>query len=152
MAAHSLTDGFSEVAKAVAEATGKARRRLAQTNALGNESLFEELGTVWDECRQPGWDGYDAFPVTQDTLRNTYILLESLPLGCPSPSIAAEPDGDLTVEWHRSPYHTLSVSVTPIGELHYAALLGPNQSYGTEVFFGEIPERILSLIRQVCME
>jgi hypothetical protein len=41
------------------------------------------------------------------------------------------------------------VSITPEGDLHYAALIGPNKAYGTEVFFGEVPAGILDLIRRV---
>jgi hypothetical protein len=144
------TPAFSDEARIVAEATHAERRRLTHTNApLGKKPLFDELGAVWEECRRPNWDGYGAQPVSQDTLRNAYVLIESLPLGCPGPSIGAEPDGELTLEWHCSPRRTLSVSVTPYGELHFAALLGPNRFYGTEAYFGEIPDRILNLISQV---
>jgi hypothetical protein len=53
------------------------------------------------------------------------------------------------MEWYRSPRRTLSVSVAPGDDLHYAALFGPSRVYGTEAFFGEIPEGILNLIRRV---
>lgn len=149
MSPHGTTAGFSPEAEFVAKATRAGYRRLQSSNALGIEPSLDELGTVWEECRLPNWDGYGAAPVSQDTLRNTYTLLESLPLGMPRPSIGAEPDGQLTLEWHRSSRRTLSVSVTPDGELHFAALLGPNRVYGTEVFFGDVPQRILELIRQV---
>jgi hypothetical protein len=43
----------------------------------------------------------------------------------------------------------LSVSVSPDGELHYAALLGLSKAYGTEPFFGEAPRPILDLIFRV---
>ncbi|MBI1902176.1 MAG: hypothetical protein HYS13_13835 [Planctomycetia bacterium] len=83
-------------------------------------------------------------------MRNAYVFLtEALPLGFPAPSIGAEPDGDLTLEWHCSPRRTLSVSVSPEGDLDYAGLFGPNRTYGTEVFYGEVPETILRLIRRV---
>jgi hypothetical protein len=56
----------------------------------------------------------------------------------------------LTLEWHSSPRRTLSVSITPEGDLHYAALLGPRKkAYGTEPFFDEVPKAILDLIGQV---
>ncbi len=144
------TPGFSEAAQHVEHETQQSRRRLNESNVFGIEStLREELGEVWEQCREPNWDGYDAQAVSHDSLRNTYVFLESLPLGTPAPSVGAEPDGSLTLEWHRSPRRTLSVSVSPDGDLHYAALFGPNREYGTEVFFGEIPERILALIQRV---
>ena len=43
--------------------------------------------------------------------------LEVLPDGLPMPSPGAEPDGQLTLEWHKSAYQTLSVSVTADGDL-----------------------------------
>ena len=143
------THGFSSEAEYVAEATRKGYLHLQRSNAIGVEPVREELGTVWEVCRTPNWDGYGAAAVSQESLRNTYLLLDSLPLGLPLPSIGAEPDGELTLEWHHSPRRTLSVSVSPHDELHFAAILGPNRVYGTEAFFGEVPERILELIRQV---
>lgn len=147
-----LTQGFSDAAQYVEEEVQHQRRRLNEANLFGIEAtLREELGEVWEQCRDPNWDGFEAIAVTNDTLRGAYQLLESLPLGTPSPSVGAEPDGSLTLEWHRSPRRTLSLSMSPDGDLHYAALVGPNRVYGTEAFFGEIPESILALIRRVCI-
>jgi hypothetical protein len=145
-----LTSGFSDAAQYVRASTQKGRRQLYESNAFGIDSVLrDELATVWEECRTPNWDDYHALPVSQDVLRNTYVLLESLPLGFPAPSVGAEPDGALTLEWHHSARRTLSLSVSPEDELHFAALLGPNRVYGTAAFFGEVPESILELIRQV---
>ena len=120
-------------------------------NELGIErTLGDELRAVWEACREPNWDGYGALPVSQDALRNSLLFLQSLPLGVPPPSIGAEPDGAITLEWHCSARRTLSVSVNAGDELHFAALVGPNRVYGTEAFFGEAPEPIVGLISRVC--
>lgn len=121
---------------------------------MNSESSFksllrEELATVWEECRRENWDGFGAIAVNQDALRNAYCFLESLPIGFPAPSIGAEPDGHLTLDWHRSARRTLSVSVSPDDELHFAGLFGPSRVFGTEAFFGEAPESILELIRRI---
>ena len=145
-----LTRGFSETAQFIEETRSEGRRHLQQSNAFGIEdTLRDELATVWEECRQPNWDGFQALPVIQDALRNAYRFLELLPLGFPAPSIGAEPDGHLTLEWHRGARRTLSVSVSPDGDLHYAALIGPNQVYGTETFVDEIPDTIIALIWRI---
>jgi hypothetical protein len=144
--------GFSEEARSIARAARNQKRESRKSATLGNKAAIDELGAAWEECRQEGWDGYSAQPVTQDTLRNAYIFLEALPLGVPVPSVAAEPDGELAFEWHLSARRTLSVSVTPDGDLHYAGLFGPNRVYGTEAFFGRIPETILNLVRRVYKE
>ena len=65
------------------------------------------------------------------------------------PSIGAEPDGQITVEWYRSPQRTLSVSISPDGELHYAALLGSAKTCGTEPFTGAVPNVVADLIHRV---
>ena len=142
-----LTRGFSEEARLLQETTQQGRKHLRSSNVLGMVS--DELWTVWEECRVPNWDGYDAMPVEQETYRNAYLFLESLPPGFPAPTIGAEPDGALTLEWRRSARRILSVSIHPDGDLHYAALFGPNRVCGTEAFFGDAPKPILDLVRKV---
>jgi hypothetical protein len=120
-----------------------------RNSTLGHREALEELWEVWDECREADWDGYDALPVEQETYRAAYTLIESLPLGFPRPSIGAEPDGQLTLEWYKSPRRTLSVSVDPDGFLHYAGLYGPNKRYGTLVFFSIAPSELIQLVRDL---
>jgi hypothetical protein len=143
-----LSQGFSREARFVARKIRRGRRHLWSSNTLGGVAM-DELGTVWSDCSVPNWDGYEAVAVTQDTLRNAYLVLESLPAGFPIPSIGAEADGAITLDWHRSPRRTVSISVDESSDLHYAALLGPNQQFGTEVFSGELPERIMALVEEV---
>ena len=144
-----LYRGVSDAARYVDKMAAEDRKSLHETSVFGIESMLrEELASVWEECREPNWDGFGALAVTNDTLRNAYIFLENMPLGCPRPSIGAEPDGHLTLEWYRSPRRTLSVSITPDGQLHYAALFGPNRKYGTEAFFGDLPDTIRDLIAE----
>lgn len=144
------TPGFSPAARVVEDSVRRGVRSLQQSQVFGMESVVrEELATVWEECRVDGWDGFSAMAVTREALRNAYRLLESLPWGFPAPSIGAEPDGQLTLEWHVSPRRTLSVSVSPEDELHFAGLFGRNRVHGTEDFFGEVPELILKLVRRV---
>ena len=141
--------GFSSEARYVDESARSGRRRLHESNALGmGSTLTADLTAVWASCREANWDGFDALPVSEASLRNARLFLESMPMGIPAPSIGAEPDGALTLEWHHSTRRTLSVSVSHDGNLHYAALFGPSRVYGTEAFFGEAPESILELIRR----
>jgi hypothetical protein len=150
MTSRVLTPGFSDAAVYVDEVTRRPRMKLHESHVFEiGSALRDELATVWEECREPNWDGFGALPVSQETLQNVYRLLESLPLDCPAPSIGAEPDGALTLEWHRSARRTLSVSVGDDGNLHFAGLFGPNRAYGTEAFFGEVSKTILELIRRV---
>jgi hypothetical protein len=142
--------GVSNAAQYIEDATRRDRRYLHKSSAVGIESVLrDELAEAWIECQEPGWDGYAALPVSPDALRNTYTFLEALPLGFRRPSIGADPHGNLSVEWYRSPTRVLSVGVSSDGLLHYAALLGANRTCGTETFFGDVPEIILNLVRRV---
>lgn len=145
------TRGSSETAKYLAAEFGEGRRRLSNTNSLGLgvELAIQNLSQVADECSGSNWDGYGAAAVQQETFWHAGVFLESLPLGTPAPTVGAEPDGHITFEWYRSPRLILSVSVSPEGDLHYAALMGPSRAYGTEPFLGEVPLVILDLISKV---
>ena len=85
----------------------------------------------------------------QETYHAAYTLIESLPLGFPRPSIGAEPDGQLTLEWYKSPRRTLSVSVDPDGLLHYAGLYGANKRFGTLALFSTAPSELIQLVRDL---
>lgn len=146
-----ISRGTSDTARFVAKRGEQGRQRLQESYTLGmsGKGVFTELGAVVNECLVPNWDGHGAAPVRYDVYRMAYQFLEAMPLGTPAPSVGAEPDGHLTLEWYRHPRRILSVSVSPEGELHYAAMLGPSKAYGTEPFFGEVPKGILDLIRRV---
>jgi|SRR5215472_1021924 len=108
--------------------------------------MFEELLKIFEECREPNWDGYGAQAVCEETYDLAHQFLAALSLSTPAPSISAEPDRHITVEWYRSPQRTLSVIISPDGELHYAALLGVERICGTEMFRGRMPEVLRDLI------
>lgn len=147
------TRGASDEARFIASQSEEGRRRLrdAHSLGLGSDRAFEELFLVARECHSPNWDGYGAVPIARETLTHACRLLGALPLGFPSPSVGAEPDGHVTFEWHRASRRTLSLSISPESDLHYAAILGPSKAYGTEPFFGDIPQSILDLIRRVSL-
>jgi len=107
------------------------------------------LAAIAAECAAPNWDGYGAIPVIPVTIAHAHRFLDALPADVPAPQVGAEPDGHVTLEWHRAARRTLSVSISPEGELHYAALLGSAKAFGTEEFSGEVPQIILDLIHRV---
>ena len=143
--------GASEVAGFVARQRQESRRQLQSSYILGQQAKgsINELYQVFEECRLANWDGYGATPVSVLAFQLAYEFLEALPLGTPAPSIGAEPDGHITLEWHHSPRRTVSISVSPEGDLHYAALMGASKAYGTEPFFGEAPKEIMDLIHRI---
>ena len=151
MTTASMSRGNSSTAAYIDQINQANQRHFAQTAALSKQPAIDELLTIWAECKRPDWDGYDAFPVQESTLNYAYAVIQALPLGFPLPSVGAEPDGHLTLDWYRDPHWTISVSVSPEGKLYYAALLGNSDPRGSEPFLGEIPKRLLSLIQEVAL-
>jgi len=140
----------SSAARFVEEQIAEYNRSLQGSAALGTENLIrEELAEVWEECSEPDWDAYNALPVSWDSVANAQRLLLVLPLGTKLPSVGAVPTGNISLEWHHSRRRSLTVTVSPEGDLHYAALLGPGRTCGTEPFFDEAPQIILDLIARV---
>lgn len=144
------TFGSSDTAQYVAEGSSKLWAHFRTSNSLrpGMEVAIDELQAVAKECSSFGWDGYDSAPVEQEAIRQAERFLKALPLGMVAPSIGAEPDGHITLEWYQSPRRTLSVSINQDGDLHYAALLGYSKQSGFEPFFGEMPLPILNLVKR----
>ena len=144
-----LSIGSSSFARYVEGIREDSYRELERTAAYGKQSAYDELAEVYEESRVADWDASGARPVEQDTVRNAYLFLESLPLGFPLPSVGADPNGHVSFEWYLEPRRLLSVAVSPDNELHYASLIGSSKLYGTEVFFGTAPRRILQLVQDV---
>lgn len=134
----------------VSATTDRLIPRLQESIMLGlkGKGVLSELDAVYAECSQPNWDGYGALSVFPETYSNARSFLDSLSMELPAPTVGAEPDGHLTLEWYSSGRKTLSVSIAPDGNLHYAAIIGPITRYGTEPI-GTHASVIEDLIRQV---
>lgn len=144
------TTGTSEIARNITDEHFQIRDRIQDSIILGfgGKGVFDELRGVYAECSHPNWDGYDGLPVLPETYGYARRFLDSLRLESPAPSVGAEPDGHLTLEWYSARRKTLSVSIAPDGNLHYAAIIGPITRYGTEPI-GTHASVIEDLIRQV---
>lgn len=141
--------GNTETASYIDAITQKQKCYFDQSVVLGKQSAYNELYAFWKECQLPDWDGYNALAVQEKALFNAYWFIESLPLGYPLPSVGAEPDGHLTLEWYSNPRWILSVSISPESMLYYAALFGIRSERGSDHFCGEVPQPILKLIKEV---
>jgi hypothetical protein len=146
------TGGASEIALFVARQRAEQRQNLLQSSYyFGSEiqELKTELYSAAEECKSANWDGQGAAAVSDESYRSAFRFLEALPLGCVPSSVGVEPDGEMTLEWYGSVRRTLSISFSKHGELHYAALVGGSKAYGTEAFFGDVPQNILGLVARV---
>jgi hypothetical protein len=138
--------GASPEARFIEKQLAESRNKLQASVSLGRRDVEERLYTIAKECRDPNWDGSGAEPVSDATHSLAHSFLAALPLGSPMPTVGAEPDGQITFEWHSAAHRTLSVSIDPEGRAHYSALLGASKVHGEEPFFGEIPEPIVNSI------
>ena len=141
----------SSTAQYVAQQTGESLGRLRNTLLFGASKAFEDLQMIYDECRSENWDGYGALAVGEETYLFAENFLRVLPLGTKAPSIGAEPDGQMTLEWYQTPRQTLSLSISPDGVVHYAGLFGSSKAFGSELFVGKVPEIVLDLIKRVSL-
>jgi hypothetical protein len=115
--------------------------------------IVNEVLEVYRDCQAPGWDGQRAKPVSIGSLIIAVNFLESLTnLGATGPSVTADPDGHITLEWYRNPNRAISLSLDPAGYFHYAALIGDSEVYGKEPVGDFAPPKILRLIREVADE
>jgi hypothetical protein len=141
--------GNSPTAQYLDNASQANGQYFRQSAVFSKQPAFDQLITIWEECKTPNWDGDDAFPVGEQTFSYAYHFITALPLGCSLPSVGAEPDGHLTLEWYRHPRWILSISISPEGILYYAALFGSSDVRGSEVFSGEISRTLLDLMQPV---
>ncbi len=109
----------------------------------------DELLDVCGEASNPNWDGYTGSAVVAETCEMARKLLSVLPLGTRMPAVAVDADGLVSLEWYHGPRRTLSISVSPDGELYYAALVGASSRHGTHIFYGSLPQDLMDLIREV---
>jgi len=115
-----------------------------------NWQAGDALLDLVNETREAGWDGGDAVPVREETIKRVWDLLGALPPQVPMPEISAEPDGDVALDWIFDRERQVSVSVRHNGELHFAGLFGGGRKvHGADVFSGEVPPMVLSAIEQL---
>lgn len=147
--ANDSTEGTSALSGIVKTLTGSIVNdfRSAQSMDDGRNDVLEKLTAMAETCSEPGWDGYEADIVAPHTLHNARAFVGTLPQGIAMPTVGAEADGQLTLEWYHSPHWVLSVSVSPENDLHYAAILGPRRVHGREPFLGQVPSGILQWIK-----
>lgn len=113
------------------------------------KGIISELDTAFLECQSPNWDGYGAIPALTESRDLAERFLRSLPFGIEGPTVAVDPDGQLSLDWYRSPNVNLTVSIDPSGFYHYAAILDLERRSGRAMIAPDPPREIVELIREV---
>jgi len=95
------------------------------------------------------WDGYGANAVSTDSAAYAHRLLTVLPTAFPAPSIGVDADGEISLEWHGLPGSLLSVSVSPVGAVTYAGIVGASRVRGREPHDTRFPIALLALLQRM---
>lgn len=141
--------GFSHTPSQVVDCPIGTEKVESSGTEIAQVPLLSEIAAVAQECREPGWDGYGAEPVSLGTYRLAHRLALGLPDALPIPSVGAEPDGSLTLDWYRDPSHVLSLSVAPDGRTYFAANIGSRRRAGSDDFTGLLPAEVVDLINAI---
>ncbi|OGA37728.1 MAG: hypothetical protein A3G24_02805 [Betaproteobacteria bacterium RIFCSPLOWO2_12_FULL_62_13] len=111
--------------------------------------VLANLDELYERCSQPGWDGYDAMPITEDTYNEARELIALLPALCPPPDATPDPSGHVSFEWYRSPRKVLVVSVNGTKMLTFARLLGARKMSGAEPYDKSLPQSIVDSLARL---
>lgn len=113
--------------------------------------LADEAFEIYGECSEPGWDGYDASPLCEDSVLHARSFIDLIPVWAPRPDLVPSPDGWISFEWRSLPNRILSVTPEN-GVLIYAAALGSQNVHYGRVSFAEYRERRPSQIAELLSE
>jgi len=125
--------------------TKKTKEHLAVKKYCAKRALLEE----YTLCSLENWNGDAAAAVTKITYTKAYDFLDALPASVEAPEVCASPDGDINLEWYRTPQLMLVVSVSDDVSLYYNGVDGTDDVHGTAAFTGDIPKLILGWIKMI---
>lgn len=110
--------------------------------------LVSEAFEMYIECSEPGWDGYDASPLSEESFLHARSFIELIPVWAPRPDLVPSPEGWISFEW-RSLMNRI-LSVTPENRvLIYAAALGSQNVHYGRVSLEEYREKLPPHITEI---
>jgi hypothetical protein len=110
--------------------------------------LYDKVYSIYCDCSQRNWDGYDAAPIEKEAYRNAINLIKLLPGEVIIPDVIAENTGDISLCWERND-ETLIVSVGKEKKIQYVRVAERYHLSGDFDFEEEIPLRILNEIKDM---
>ena len=66
---------------------------------IDKQRLKDKLLAEFNECQTPGWDSYNARPVSQEEYDRFLTLIDSLPTDIDHPDLGPIYDGTFEMEW-----------------------------------------------------
>ena len=110
-------------------------------------AALEALDEVFKDCREPNWNGYGARPVSVLTYLKAREFIMNLPSAVGEPEVAADPDGELALEWFGGRNRILSISISLNGRLTYVYRNGSTRLRGTLWYLDdEVPVEVIKLL------
>jgi hypothetical protein len=106
------------------------------------QSILQALKETFVEAGVPGWDGYNASPVTAAAVSYALQFLLDLPSDVATPDIDADADGNVALDWDYGPRNVFSVRISRDGTLYYAGLFGHSTYHGSEALRRGIPKTV----------
>jgi hypothetical protein len=146
--------GASESAEAIQRSVEQARLHLLDSISLRDaaQQALDELFGVAVESLEHSWDGYGAEAIQHDAYAHAWMFIQSLPTTVPKPSIGADPDGEVSIDWLFSRDLMFSLSIGKRGRLTFASLIGDRSIQGTDWLHNGIPATILDELTAVASE
>lgn len=144
--------GMSEEAKGVDEKVIQRQKVERQSAVLGDSenAILTRAVEILIEHAEDDWDGYEARAVNRDSLVNALSLALLLGTQYPSPEMAVDPDGEVTLDWICGAGRVFSISTSATGRLAYAWMKGNDQGSATSQLSGRtVPDEIVSVLRRV---
>lgn len=125
---------------------------ITRTNEFANREdiLEQELLTLFIQCKKANWDGYNASPVTMQTLMNAQKFLASLDeeqlCNC---EMSPEPDGEVAFEWYGDNGGIFSISIGNTNKLTFAGHFGNENKINGVHDFGQLDKKFIKSLTQM---
>jgi len=107
--------------------------------------LKDRVEEFAEQCSKEGWDGEDAFPISQAAKQTAKLLI---PENAEIPDVEPENTGTFSFDWNRGKNRILSISVFP-GKAVFACILGSEKLHGEVVLQDQMPEKLNSLLKKL---
>jgi flagellar hook-length control protein FliK len=134
--------GVSQTSQHLVKYTAQILNHASETISLGwRKALNQQLMDMQSRNNKSGWDGYQANPISQQTMFAAMIFLTLLPDYIEMPDIVPEPTGEIGFLWEKGEDITLLISISP-ETIVFVELSGSSKSHGERKFPRELPSNI----------
>lgn len=152
-ASNTLEKGVGEYSNQLRETEKEVSFHATQPLMSGGwkRLLVDEAFEIYIECSEPGWDGYDAAPLSDGSFFYARSFIDLIPVWAPRPDLVPSPDGWISFEW-RSLMNRILSATPENGVLIYAAALGHQNVHYGRVSLEEYREKLPSNLTRILSE